>query len=315
MIGMMTLVLGSVLAVFAGLSLFLEPRLFAPVEGDGWRSELPRLALSHETRTDGPWTSVSRTGAATFRIGTRPLEGAPSADLEAAAAAIHPHPCERIPIPSLSGTFLLSGRGKSWRATLLFPAGGRLFAVESVENRGNAAEPLFAVSRMAARLEVDGAPLFVAPDAQDLDAAIRPAVNRHLVGMGAVMPVIVPVLLLALGITFALVAFGGRVPARGPGEPPAILSEGHVALTMKRSWWQYRQTVGAMVLDDRGLHVSTLGREVLFVPTSDLHAIRRGAGFGSKRPFVVVKAGLEVRFAPADPHRWERAFGMPSGAV
>lgn len=309
------LVFAAVALVLGGLSAFLAPGWFGPVEGDGWRAELPRLALAPARYAEGPWTFVAATGSAEFRVGTRPANGPTAVVLAESATAWHPRPVERIAVPSLDGTFLLSGRGKQWRATLLFPAGGRIFAVESVESRGNAAEPLLAVSRIAASLEVEGPGFpFVAPPREVLEAAVRPAVERHLVGMGVILPGLLPILLVTLGVALAVLWYGGRLPERAPGAPPPLLAEANVFLEMRRGRWQFRQTVGALVLDADGLRVFTLGREVARIPRPEFPTIRRVPGRGPRRPFEVHRADLRVRFAPSDPARWALALGVPSDA-
>ncbi len=316
MVRILALAFGGVILVFCALHLFLQPRWFRTVEGDGWRTDMPMLALSPTRSTEGPWTFVGTDGSASFRVGTLPMSGEPGPALDAAEAALHPRPVERIDVPSLGGRFLLSGRGKSWRASLLFPAGGRVFDVESLEGRGNAAEPLFTVARMVAALEIDASGTsFAAPPEETLDDVIRPAVARHLAGMDTMLPVLVPILLLAFTVAFATIRVSGRVPEPAPGMPPPLRVEGNVFISLRRSRWVFRKTMGALVLGPEGLHVSSLGRELAFVPTSGLGSIRRLPGTGRNRPFRFERNGLEVRFLPDDPDAWQRMFVSPQASI
>ncbi len=301
----------AMMLLFLGLRVFLSPPWSRTVEGDGWRAQMPMPSLGPEKVVEGPWTLVEAVGSARFRVGTMPLSLPAGRALDLAADDLHCSPVERVPLPSMPGWFLLSGAGKSWRATLIFPSGDRLFRVEAWENRGNAAEPLRQVARMAASLEMgeEGVPAMpVDPDA--LEAIVGTAVGRHLIGMDAILPWMVPLVGLIFGVVFVVVRIAGRIPPRAPGAPPARLAEAGVSLEIRKGRLVRRQTVGALVLDSEGLHVFTMGREIVKVPAAQLTSVRRAPGTRSGRPFDLRQDNLRILFYPRDPEAWERALSQ-----
>jgi len=295
--------------LFLAIRVFLAPPWHRTVEGDGWRARLPMPSLSPRRITEDRWTLLEAVGSARFRVGTMPLASTASRAMDQAAAELHASPLERIPIAAIQGLFVLSGSGKRWRATLLFPVGDRLFRVESFEDRGNALEPLQTVAGIAASLEIqpEGAPA-ISLDEEDLEGIVGPAIARHLVGMDTVFVWVYPLLLLIFGLVFLSVRFAGRLPARPPGAPPVRLAEAQVSLDFRKGRWVRRQTVGAIALDAEGLHLYTMGREVATVPSGDLRSVQRVPGSSPRRPFEVLQGPLRIRFHPSSPEAWEQAL-------
>lgn len=301
-VGMVALVL-----MLLGIRVFLSPPWSRAVSGDGWQARMPMPALSPRTVVEGPWRMVETVGAARFRIGAMPSPG--EMPLDQVAQELHCSPVERIPIRPLRGWFLLSGAQKSWRATLIFPLRDRVFRVEAWEDRGNAAEPLWAVASMAASLEAGPEGSLTVPlDQEDLEAIVRPAISRHLVGMDAIFPWMIPLVLLIFAVVLVAVRVSGRIPDRPPGSPPVILSEAQVSLEIRKGRFGRRQTVGALVLDSEGLHLYTMGRRFMTVPSRELASVRRVPGTRPGRPFEVVQESMRVRFHPGSPEAWERAL-------
>lgn len=301
----------AMMLLFWGIRVFLSPPWSRTVEGDGWRVRMPMPSLGPEAVVEGAWTLVEAIGSARFRVGTMPLSSPADQALDLAADELHRSPVERVPLPSIPGWFLLSGAGKSWRTTLIFPSGDRLFRVEAWEDRGNAAEPLWQVARMAASLETGpgGIPAIPA-DPENLEAVVRAAVGRHLVEMDAIFPWMIPLVGLIFAVVILMVRIAGRLPARPPGSPSARLSEADVSLEIRKGRLFRRRTVGALVLDSEGLHIFTMGREIVKIPAAQLSSLRRVPGTRSGRPFEVLQGRLRVLLYPRDPEAWERALSQ-----
>lgn len=298
------------LGFFVVLTAVLTPTWLTPVAGDGWTADLPRFG-THEAWERNGW-KARRVGFATsLTVAARPMDGPPAAEVAAATTdAIGPRTVEDVPIPAIDGRFVLSGGGKCWTATLLFPADGRLFWIGSEVRGSNAAESMTVVSRVAASLRLAGtSEPALGLDARDLlDAVVTPAVERHLFPMRRGLPLMALVLALGLGLGTALAAWGGRVPKRPPGSGPVRLAEARVWVVL-RGRWQYRGTVGAAVLDGDGLSVYVMKRRVGHVPAAELHAVRRENGRLGGTSFAFERDGMRVRFTPADPARWAAALG------
>jgi hypothetical protein len=298
------------LALFAALGVALSPALLAPVAGDGWTADLPRFGTHHAWERNG-WTARQVAFATSVTIAVRPMDGPADAEVAAAARdARGARTVEDVAIPQAGARFVLSGGGKCWDATLLVPAGGRLFWIAAETRGSNAAESMSVVSRVAASLrlaDADGPAL--APDARAaVDAVVVAAVERHLFPLRKGLPLMALALAGALALGTALAAWGGRLPERPAGSGPARLAEARVWVVL-RGRWQYRGTVGAAVLDGDGLSVYVMKRRVGHLPAGELHAVRRDIGRFGSTSFAFERDGMRIRFTPAAPERWAAALG------
>lgn len=301
--------LGS-LGLFAILMAVLTPVWLAPVEGDGWTADLPRFG-THEAWERNGWQARRVAFATSVMVAVRPMDGPPSdAVADAAQDAIGKRTVEDVAIPAIEGRFVLSGRGRSWTATLLFPADGRLFWVASEARGSNVAESMTVVSRVAASLRLNGAaePALGRDARRALDVVVVPAVERHLFPMRHGLPLMVLLLALGLGFGTALAAWGGRLPKRAPDSPPVRLAAARVWIVLHRPW-RYKSTLGAVVLDDDGLSVFVMARRVAHVPAGELYTVRREIGRAGNATYAIERDGLLVRFTPNDPAPWAAALG------
>lgn len=302
---------GLQIVLFGGIWLALAPACFAPVAGPGFHVELPRLWPA-QPMNDAPWDGLTATLTSALHVATAPVTGSPRQALDQAATALHCAPVESIDLPGDTGRFLLSGRGKHWRATLLLHAPGRLVRVECHQARGNAADPLYAVARIAASVRLDGpeGASWLPPDLDTLQDVVHPAVDRHLIPAAKVLPPMMGFLVLVAAGLWIHGRFAGRIPAGRPTIPPLRLSEANVYVESRRRW-QRRGTLGAMVLDGDGLRVFSMGRELAHVPPDRLGAIRRPSGRKADRGFEIDAPKGVVRVFPDDARRWASALGIP----
>lgn len=305
------LTFGLQIVLFVGIWLALVPMGFAPVDGPDFQADLPRLWPA-EPFAEAPWTGRSAHLTSALHVATTPVTGDPRQALDQAAAELHCDPVESIDLPVGAGRFLLSGRGKHWRATLLLHAPGRLVRVECHQARGNAADPLYAVARMAAsvRLSDPAGASWMPPPLEVLEDIVRPAVDRHLMPASKVLPPMMGFLVLVAAGLWLHGRFAGRIPADRPTIPPLRLAEPNVYVESRRRW-QRRGTLGAMVLDGSGLRIYSMGRELAHVPPDRLGAIRRPPGRKADKGFEVDAPKGVVRVFPDDARRWASLLGIP----
>lgn len=300
---------GVFLFSFLGMAVFLIAPWSRPVAGDGWQARLPIPTLPPKATTEGPWSLIEAVGSARFRVGLMPFRGDSVDEMVRTVHEFHPRPVERVSLTSVPGVFLLSGSKKYWRATLLFPVEGRLFRAEALEDHGNAADPLFRVSSMAASIGVGsgGAPA-LAMDPEELDHLLRPLISRHLVGTWTVFRWMIPFLALLLGFSLTIIRLAGRLPTRPPGAPVPYRAEAYVPLDIHRGRFVRRKTIGALVLDSQGLHISSLGRPILEVPQRELGMVQEIRQGDPSSGYEVVRGPIRVRFHPKDPAAWAPFF-------